>query len=98
MLADATTFYRGDGQWAAAGGLPIRTVMNFTGDGSDRGLTGTFTLTPTPSSTTYTDVYISGVYQQKNSYSLAGGSSNELLFSSAPPVTASNGIEVVITT
>tara|TARA_B100000029_G_scaffold513508_1_gene613321 strand:- start:3157 stop:5550 length:2394 start_codon:yes stop_codon:yes gene_type:complete len=96
--ASASTFYRGDGQWAAAGGLPTRTVMNFTGDGSDTGSTGTFTLTPTPSSTAYTDVYISGVYQQKNSYSLAGGSSNELLFSTAPPVTATNGIEVVITT
>jgi len=96
--ASASTFYRGDGQWAAAGGLPTKTVMNFTGDGSDTGSTGTFTLTPTPSSTAYTDVYISGVYQQKNSYSLAGGSNNELLFTTAPPVTASNGIEVVITT
>ena len=72
--------------------------MNFTGDGSDTGSTGTFTLSPTPSSTAYTDVYISGVYQQKNSYSLAGGSSNELLFTAAPPITASGGIEVVITT
>ena len=96
--ASASTFYRGDGQWAAAGGLPTKTVMNFTGDGSDRGLTGTFTLTPTPSSTAYTDVYISGVYQQKNSYSLAGGSNNELLFAAVPPITASGGIEVVITT
>jgi len=80
----------------SGGGLSTRTVMNFTGDGSDRGLTGTFTLSPIPSSTAYTDVYISGVYQQKNTYSLAGGSSNELLFSVAPPVTASNGIEVII--
>ena len=96
--SDATNFLRGDGQWAAAGGLPTKTVRNFTGDGSDRGLTGTFTLTPTPSSTAYTDVYISGVYQQKNSYSLTGGSNNELLFAAVPPITASGGIEVVITT
>jgi len=94
----AGNFLQGDGTWAAAGGLPTKTVMNFTGDGSDTGSTGTFTLTPTPSSTAYTDVYISGVYQQKNSYSLSGGSNNELLFTTAPPVTASNGIEVVITT
>ena len=80
----------------SGGGLSTRTVMTFTGDGSDRGLTGTFTLSPTPSSTAYTDVYISGVYQQKSTYSLSGGSSNELLFSVAPPVTASNGIEVII--
>ncbi len=94
----AGNFLQGDGSWAAAGGLPTKTVMNFTGDGSDTGSTGTFTLTPTPSSTAYTDVYNSGVYQQKNSYSLSGGSNNELLFTTAPPVTASNGIEVVITT
>ena len=72
--------------------------MNFTGDGSDTGSTGTFTLTPIPSSVNYVDIYISGVYQQKNSYSLAGGSSDEVLFTTAPPVTATNGIECVITT
>ena len=80
----------------SGGGFTTRTVMNFTGDGTDTGSTGTFALTPTPSSTANTDVYISGVYQQKNSYSLAN--SNEILFSAAPPVTASGGIEVVITT
>ena len=80
----------------SGGGLSTRTVMTFTGDGSDTGSTGTFALTPTPSSTANTDVYISGVYQQKSTYSLSGGSSNELLFSTAPPVTASNGIEVII--
>ena len=80
----------------SGGGLSTRTVMTFTGDGSDTGSTGTFALTPTPSSTANTDVYISGVYQQKSTYSLSGGSSNELLFSTAPPVTATNGIEVII--
>ena len=80
----------------SGGGLSTRTVMTFTGDGTDRGLTGTFTLSPTPSSTAYTDVYISGVYQQKSTYSLSGASNNELLFSTAPPVTATNGIEVII--
>ena len=80
----------------SGGGLSTRTVMTFTGDGTDTGSTGTFTLTPTPSSTAYTDVYISGVYQQKSTYSLSGASNNELLFSTAPPVTATNGIEVII--
>ena len=80
----------------SGGGLSTRTVMTFTGDGSDTGSTGTFTLSPTPSSTANTDVYISGVYQQKSTYSLSGGSSNEILFSTAPPVTATNGIEVII--
>ena len=80
----------------SGGGFTTRTVMNFTGDGTDTGSTGTFALTPTPSSTANTDIYIAGVYQQKNSYSLAN--SNEIVFSAAPPVTATNGIEIVITT
>ena len=95
---DAAKVLQGDGTWVVAGGLPTKTVMNFTGDGSDTGSTGTFTLTPIPSSVNYVDIYISGVYQQKNSYSLAGGSSDEVLFTTAPPVTATNGIECVITT
>ena len=76
----------------SGGGFTTRTVNNFTGDGT----TYQFTLGVSPSSTANTDVYISGVYQQKNSYSLAN--SNEIVFSAAPPVTATNGIEVIITT
>lgn len=56
-------------------------VDNFTGDGS----TLSFTLTATPGNETATNVYINGVYQFKNTYSL---SSATLLFSTAPPITS----------
>mgnify|MGYP003674235184 CR=1 FL=1 len=90
---DTTKFLRGDGSWQDAGGLPTKTVDNFTGNAT----TYQFTLSVSPSSTAYTDVYISGVYQQKNSYTVSGttldfGVGNE------PPVTVANAIEVVSTT
>ena len=50
----------------SGGGFTTRTVMNFTGDGTDTGSTGTFALTPTPSSTANTDVYISGAESYKH--------------------------------
>lgn len=56
-------------------------IANFTGDGS----TVAFTLVSPPASENATNVYISGVYQQKNTYSLAGA---VLTFSQAPPVTS----------
>jgi len=62
---------------------------NFTGDGSDT----TFTLSTEAGSKNNMQVYIDGVYQQKNSYSLSG---TTLTFSEAPPNNAS--IEVVIGT
>ena len=62
---------------------------NFTGDGSDT----TFTLSSEPGSKNNMQVYIDGVYQQKNSYSVSG---TTLTFSEAPPNNAS--IEVVIGT
>ena len=90
---DTTKFLRGDGTWQDAGGLPTKTVNNFTGDGTAY----QFTLGVSPSSTAYTDVYISGVYQQKNSYSISG-STLDFGVSNPPPVTQTNGIEVVSTT
>ena len=90
---DTTKFLRGDGTWQDAGGLPTKTVNNFTGDGT----TYQFTLGVSPSSTAYTDVYISGVYQQKNSYSLSGATL-DFGVGNPPPVTQTNGIEVVSTT
>ena len=65
------------------------TANNFTGDGSDT----TFTLSTEAGSKNNMQVYIDGVYQQKNSYSLSG---TTLTFSEAPPNNAS--IEVVIGT
>jgi hypothetical protein len=56
-------------------------VENFTGDGS----TLIFTLTGTPKTENNTWVYINGVYQNKNTYSISGTS---LIFSEAPPITS----------
>jgi hypothetical protein len=61
-------------------------VQNFTGTGAQT----TFTLSTASLGENYTFVYISGVYQQKNTYSVAGTS---LVFSTAPPVNSS--IEVM---
>jgi len=61
-------------------------VQNFTGDGS----TVLFTLTAAPSGENNTQIYIDGVYQQKDGYSVSGVS---LTFSEAPPLNAT--IEVV---
>jgi len=49
-----------------------------TGDGSDT----TLTLTKTPLHENATSVYIDGVYQSKDNYSVSG---TELTFSTAPP-------------
>jgi hypothetical protein len=61
-------------------------VNNFTGTGSQL----SFTMSNAPFNENTTQVYINGVYQQKNTYSVTG---TTLLFSEAPPVTSS--IEVL---
>ena len=61
-------------------------VANFTGDGTQ----DVFTLPSIPSAENNTQIYINGVYQQKNTYSVAAAT---LTFSEAPPTTSS--IEVV---
>ncbi len=53
-------------------------IDNFNGDGSSTG----FTLSTTPLNENAIDVYINGLYQQKNTFSLSG---NVLTFSTAPP-------------
>ena len=61
-------------------------VENFTGTGSQT----VFTLANAPFNENTTQVYINGVYQQKNTYTVAG---TTLTFSTAPPYTSS--IEVL---
>ena len=56
-------------------------VQNFTGDGT----TVSFTLSSSSLGENYTFVYINGVYQNKNTYSVSG---TTLLFSEAPPLTS----------
>jgi hypothetical protein len=56
-------------------------IYNATGDGS----TVVFALASAPTSENTTNVYINGVYQQKNTYSI---SSITLTFSTAPPITS----------
>ena len=62
-------------------GSRVAYLDNFTGDGT----TVDFTLTAAPSDENNSQVYINGVYQQKNTYSLAGVT---LTFSAAPPLTS----------
>ena len=61
-------------------------VDNFTGTGSQT----VFTLTNASLGENFTFVYINGVYQQKNTYTISG---TTLTFSQAPPITSS--IEVM---
>jgi len=68
----------------------------FTGNNS----TTAFTLSVTPTSADNLNIFISGVYQNSKD---SGGTANytvagtTLTFATAPPTTATNGIEVVIT-
>ena len=64
-------------------GSRVAYLDNFTGDGT----TVDFTLTTAPSDENNSQVYINGVYQQKNTYSLTGAG-NTLTFSAAPPLTS----------
>ena len=63
-------------------------IANFTGNGT----TVAFTLASAPASENSTNVYINGVYQQKNTYSLAGA---VVTFSQAPPITSSIEVNYV---
>ena len=63
-------------------------IANFTGNGS----TVAFTLASAPASENATNVYINGVYQQKNTYGVVG---TTLTFSQAPPVTATIEVNYV---
>jgi hypothetical protein len=64
---------------SAAAGSAL--IANFSGTGSQV----SFTLPSAPINENATNVFINGVYQQKNTYSLSG---TALLFSEAPPATS----------
>jgi hypothetical protein len=74
------------GTWAEGNAGSVA-VQNFNGTGSQTA----FTLATTPESENNTQVYISGVYQQKDQYSISGAT---LTFAAAPPA-GTNNIEVV---
>lgn len=69
-----------------AGAIDVHT---FSGDG----LETSFALPTAPQAKENTQVFIGGIYQQKDQYSVTG---NELTFNDAPPVGVDN-IEVVVT-
>lgn len=64
-----------------AAGSNSYTPQNFTGDGT----TVSFTLSSAPNNENSTFVYINGVYQNKNTYSVSGVT---VIFSQAPPITS----------
>jgi hypothetical protein len=66
----------------------VPVIANFTGNGS----TVAFTLASAPVNENSTNVYINGVYQQKNTYSVAGA---VVTFSQAPPFTSSIEVNYV---
>jgi hypothetical protein len=69
--------YDGSDWGEIGGGGATLAVDNFTGDGSDT----TFTMAADPLTENNTDVYVDGVYQFKNTYSVSG---TTLTFSEAP--------------
>lgn len=71
----------------AAGNAGTQSVDRFNGNGS----TTAFTMSASPATENNTAVYISGVYQQKDTYSTSG---TTLTFSTAPP-TGTGNIEVM---
>ena len=78
-----------DGQWGSIGGSSNLNIDTMTGDGSDT----TLTLSINPTVENNTQVYIDGVYQNKDTYSVSG---TTLTFSTAPP--AGSAVEVMTIT
>jgi hypothetical protein len=82
---DALRVYSGT-VWVA-GTAGTVSVQQFSGDGVET----VFSLAAAPASENNTQVYLSGVYQQKSEYGVSG---TTLTFSAAPPA-GTNNIEVV---
>jgi len=77
--------------WGAIGGSSLPTITVNTGAGT--GAQTAYTLSVTPSSVNYVNVFINGVYQAKSSYAVSGVT---LTFTTAPP--NNSVIEFVTTT
>jgi hypothetical protein len=88
-IADAGNYYTSSNVEGALQEIGNKKIANFTGNGS----TVAFTLASAPVGENATNVYINGVYQQKNTYSVAGA---VLTFSEAPPGTASFGSSIEV--
>jgi hypothetical protein len=90
LSAERENFLRGDGTWqaVASGSASTFDVHRFSGDG----VTTAFALGTAPGSENNTQVYINGVYQQKDTYAV---STTNLAFSTAP-ITGTNNIEVIV--
>jgi hypothetical protein len=67
--------------------VPFTNVANFTGNG----VQVSFTLPEAPISENFINVFINGVYQFKNTFSITSGTT--LLFSEAPPLTSKIEVE-----
>lgn len=76
------------GRW---GDINITSKELFSGDN----LADEFQLSSSPASKDLLQVYISGVYQQKNTYEIGGPAGDLLIFDEAPP-SGVNNIEVVV--
>jgi hypothetical protein len=81
VLTDATDVLIATYDNVVAASLGSYTIQNFTGNGA----TVSFTLSFAPNSENSTFVYINGIYQNKDTYSVNGVT---LLFSEAPPTTS----------
>lgn len=73
-------------QWKAAPVGFSSNIQRLSGDG----VTTQFALSTSPISQDYLDVFITGLYQQKDTYTISGST---LIFSEAPP-TGTNNIEL----
>jgi hypothetical protein len=81
VLKDSTDVLIGTYDNIIGSGATSYQIQNFTGNG----VTILFTLSSASFGEEYTFVYINGVYQNKNTYTVIGTS---LTFSEAPPITS----------
>ena len=79
QTSGGTTIGTYDNISSIAGSIP--TIADFTGTGSQTD----FTLSTSPTNLYVTNVFINGVYQNKNTYSISG---TTLTFTQAPPYTS----------